>query len=415
MRKNKSKITWNVLITLIISLTGIVLSIQANNISKLQAEIARNSTLPVIMIDEKVTAENSLNGEERSIIEIYNLDGKMNNYQSSIITFLSCEFSDSELGAFNSCSVPIVGYYLFNTDYNNVYGKIDHKDSIDNYALLHDLQKDILQYNRENDKKQTILASLQSYLEISYLNLLGEESKLYYQIEPHKITLVDTEFGKTQFEKYRYLVKEGYGMNPNNTGAISVDNLIKNITNILSLDTIQFYDDGTKSKDEKANSSDNDLFDNLICTIVGAILAMLGGTFVPAYEQKKKEKHAAAILYYDLKSIGKYLTNEVCSANLRYSQNWQEMVGACSFLEDKYVDLLYDIYDEVYNYNCSYKENEDRDSLKEYQNLKRMMIDKSDDDSKKNYDQLIEKLEKVLKENWIIMVLREIKNFFHTF
>lgn len=91
------------------------------------------------------------------------------------------------------------------------------------------------------------------------------------------------------------------------------------------------------------------------------------------------------------------------------------MVGACSFLEDKYVDLLYDIYDEVYNYNCSYKENEDRDSLKEYQNLKRMMIDKSNDnDSKKNYDQLIEKLEKVLKENWIIMVLREIKNFFHT-
>ena len=44
-----------------------------------------------------------------------------------------------------------------------------------------------------------------------------------------------------------------------------------------------------------------------------------------------------------------------------------------------------------------------------------MMIDKSDDDSKKNYDQLIKKLEKVLKENWIIMVLREIKNFFHTF
>ena len=87
MRKNKSKIPWNMLITVVIGLTGIFLSKQANNISKLQAEIARNSTLPIIMIDEKVTAENSLNGEERSIIEIYNLDGKMNNYQSSIITF----------------------------------------------------------------------------------------------------------------------------------------------------------------------------------------------------------------------------------------------------------------------------------------------------------------------------------------
>lgn len=40
-------------------------------------------------------------------------------------------------------------------------------------------------------------------------------------------------------------------MNPSNTGSISIDSLIKNVTNILSLYVIQSYDYGTDSKDKK--------------------------------------------------------------------------------------------------------------------------------------------------------------------
>ena len=40
-------------------------------------------------------------------------------------------------------------------------------------------------------------------------------------------------------------------MNPSNTGSISIDSLIENATNILSLYVIQSYDYGTDSKDKK--------------------------------------------------------------------------------------------------------------------------------------------------------------------
>ena len=46
-------------------------------------------------------------------------------------------------------------------------------------------------------------------------------------------------------------MRKGYGMNPSNTGSISIDSLIKNVTNILSLYVIQSYDYGTDSKDKK--------------------------------------------------------------------------------------------------------------------------------------------------------------------
>ena len=52
---------------------------------------------------------------------------------------------------------------------------------------------------------------------------------------------------------------------------------------------------------------------------------------------KKKEAHAASILYYDLKSIEDYLKNERSSVNLRYSADWQSIVANCPFLSHQQV------------------------------------------------------------------------------
>lgn len=46
-------------------------------------------------------------------------------------------------------------------------------------------------------------------------------------------------------------MRKEYGMNPSNTGSISSDSLIENVTNTLSLYIIQSYDYGTDSKDKK--------------------------------------------------------------------------------------------------------------------------------------------------------------------
>ena len=87
MKEKLGKIKWEVLITIIISLTGVFIAIKANNISKLQAEIARSSALPNIGVDEKIQECSDVSWEESSIIEMSNLSGKMNNYQAETITF----------------------------------------------------------------------------------------------------------------------------------------------------------------------------------------------------------------------------------------------------------------------------------------------------------------------------------------
>lgn len=57
--------------------------------SKLQSEIARNSLLPNIQINEKDEPYDSTDNEYQSIIEILNLEGKINNYSSRVVTFWS--------------------------------------------------------------------------------------------------------------------------------------------------------------------------------------------------------------------------------------------------------------------------------------------------------------------------------------
>lgn len=91
----KSK--WEIIIAAIISLTSVFVAIKANDISKMQAEIARNSGLPSFNIDEKIEESDGFGWKESSIIEISNLAGKMNNYQAEVITFLHCGYFGSEL------------------------------------------------------------------------------------------------------------------------------------------------------------------------------------------------------------------------------------------------------------------------------------------------------------------------------
>ena len=79
MKEKWGRIKWEIVITFVISLTSIFVAIKANNISKMQAEIARNSALPMIEVEQKIKEGNDIGWEESSVIEISNLSGKMNN------------------------------------------------------------------------------------------------------------------------------------------------------------------------------------------------------------------------------------------------------------------------------------------------------------------------------------------------
>ena len=70
---------WEILITLIISVTSIFLATKANEMTRIQTEVVRNSSLPDLQVVEK--NEN----EYDSVIEISNLEGRIDNYNSRIV------------------------------------------------------------------------------------------------------------------------------------------------------------------------------------------------------------------------------------------------------------------------------------------------------------------------------------------
>ena len=129
---------WEILITIIISITSIFLAIKANEMTKIQTEVARNSSLPNIQVVEKNLINEKTGKTDDSIIQISNLNGRLNNYESRIVTFLKCSYLDNK---------------------NNVY-----EEEIPQYKALKNV---FVNESEDNTKYAEILKELRAHIMVS--------------------------------------------------------------------------------------------------------------------------------------------------------------------------------------------------------------------------------------------------------
>ena len=59
---------------------------------KLQTELTKNSFLPNIQVKENLEYYNKSDTVTNEVIEISNIEGRINNYCSKIITYIKCGF-----------------------------------------------------------------------------------------------------------------------------------------------------------------------------------------------------------------------------------------------------------------------------------------------------------------------------------
>lgn len=138
-----------------------------------------------------------------------------------------------------------------------------------------------------------------------------------------------------------------------------------------------------KNKVQKGeNSLGETVISGFLGAVVGGICTYLVEKGKRKEETKKLERHAASILYYDLKSLEKYFRETEENVNLRYSSDWQTMLSNCSFLTEENVMYLYKIYDEAYNYNIAFdlvdirNKRFKKEKMMEYKKLKRLIFKK---------------------------------------
>ena len=373
---------WEILITLIISVTSIFLATKANEMTRIQTEVVRNSSLPDLQVVEK--NEN----EYDSVIEISNLEGRIDNYNSRIVTFLKCSYVDGK-NDFYEEEIPIFNYYIIGSKSGKNIGILEKKATGGNCYKINSLIQKIPEYSKKNEK--SLYAEINSYLCISYLDVLGETQEIYYQTNLFESKQINKQEGQVKFAIYDCLYELNEGIDPNKNDDIDVQVLIDIICNISNLNIEEIA--------EKHNVQEKGIT-NAMLEIIGVFLASGLAHMLWLLQERKKDKesksHAASILYYDLKSIETYLGHGRSAVNLRYSFEWKKMIANCSFLKDEQVEILYYIYDKIYDYNYFYnlEEIKKRAVVKEdiphYNMLKDIFIEKTEDNQK--YKEILEEL-----------------------
>lgn len=372
----------------------------ANRISNNQMMIARNLALPTITVSETIEASDYSSKE--SVITISNLSGKMNNYYSDIVSFLRCDYAAGEVEAQQTVYLPLENYYIVGTITDQSTGVLERKHTLNNYVRLIELDSEITKFNVENPEKKYLEVEVYSYLKVGYLDLLEQPQEIYYEITPNMVRIIEPPVGRDQIEKYQKILEDGYGVNFNRNEKITVDFLIEQITEVLSVDGL--YDIENIENVLGERKMDYSLWISLIGALGGSAIGGFCTLYAVKCTQKgmreQADEHAASMLYYDLKSIEKYLSTERSSVNLRYSENWQSMVSDCGFLKDNQIEIIYEVYDLAYNYNYFYnlKEREGaviKESIPQYESLKAVMFDISKGYT--DYDIYSEKYENLLK------------------
>lgn len=380
---------WEVLITIIISITSIFLGVKANEMTKIQTEVAKNSSLPNIQVTEKEIIDEQTETAYDSVIKISNLDGRINNYSSRVVTFLKCSYLDEKDNLYEK-EVPIFNYYIIGNKSGEIKGVLEEKTTGKNREKIIDLLKKIIENNKNGET--SLYAEVNSYVCVSYIDILGKEQEMYYITDMFDSQMIDEEEGKNKFKIYDKLSEENIGINPNRNENIKVEMLIKKIYDISKLNI---------EEKEKKNIQRKETF-NAMTEILGVFLAAFLTYILWRIQENKRDRgsksHASSILFYDLKSIETYINNERSSINLRYSAEWQQMIANCSFLKDEQVKNIYNIYDKVYNYNYSYNlvENTEKEVRKEdipqYGELKNIFEENSEENKK--YREILEELRK---------------------
>lgn len=216
-RETSKWIIADLLVPLVVGFSTIFIAAKANQIAELQALIAKNSEQPTFEISQQHYAQDDYYPEEDRI-EISVLDGKYSNCQFNIYTFLVCTFrgygENFEYLQLNTVEIPISTYYYQRENNNSLYGNIETLHTGIQYERIESLCTD-MKYQHDNAidlepvSSRVLRIFIQTFLEITYTNLLDETETIYYLLDDSisgPAVRLDSEYGAQQVKKFNKMV-----------------------------------------------------------------------------------------------------------------------------------------------------------------------------------------------------------------
>lgn len=273
---------WDVIATIFVGLMSALIAWEANKIGDLQAQIAVTSSLPNIQVNERQVFDEEEGQVVASTIEISNLEGRLSNFNASIVTVVN--FVYSEIGKEYYCvDIPIKSYYIINEISGVNNGVIEKKNSMDNFLKLWELRKEVRERCTSDDVIMIVDQPI-SYIKITYDDLLGNGREEYYCSNAIKTYHLDETVGEEKYQLYANMIDAGYYIDPNWTDQIDVDNFCDLAHRISELDNEFQYENNDSFYKGDGIKMTWDILD-----VIGVIIALLS-FFVAVRAMKLQHK-----------------------------------------------------------------------------------------------------------------------------
>lgn len=146
---------------------------------------------------------------------------------------MKCTYIDEENNCFEA-NVPAAYYYFVSNTSGNNIGIVEKRRSMNNASKMQSLKKSLLEYN-EAHKKETVVMQQESCLNITYIDLLGDEQNLYYLTDINGVEMIDEQKAINIFELQGRFTNLDFCLDFNNHEEITVENLIEKTKLISNL------------------------------------------------------------------------------------------------------------------------------------------------------------------------------------
>lgn len=186
--------TWlNILQTLIIGFVGLYLTVQSNQIANTQLQLSMAQSIPQIRVNLRQVYNEEIERVDTHNIEISCEEGFFTNYKSYAISFLNISgLEDYDI------QIPLHGYWGAHSLTGNTNGTIETVLGWENHQKIKNVCEQILQLTEE-----IVVFDVETYLRISYIDILGETQYRYYYVQPIRgTTIIDAEICESKIQLF---------------------------------------------------------------------------------------------------------------------------------------------------------------------------------------------------------------------
>lgn len=200
-----NKIIFETLAAVLLSVMAIVVSVKANGIASMQAELMRAEQLPIIGFERE-----HIYDESNTVVDlelaVINYGAPATEFSHQYVSYLTLLYHPQDT-KFATVQLPLINYFTLSAISENVTGKLVTFIGNRNVARYVELEHALRDYARNNNAAASL--DLVTYVKVEYKDLLQERHIEYYRVDDFRSFKLDESEGSRLFAEHEEAYRNG--------------------------------------------------------------------------------------------------------------------------------------------------------------------------------------------------------------